>query len=211
VSERRRRSRPWILKLGGSLAGSPHLSAWLDATTAGAGRVVVVAGGGPFADAVRVAQVAGNFDDATAHRMALLAMEQYATMLLGNGDIAHFTPAASRRAILATLRRDRIPIWLPSRMVLAQRDIEASWNVTSDSLAAWLARTLGASALILVKASGTGVPCDADGLARDGVVDRAFPEYLARCGCECRILGAADHGLLHVALRDSAPPGVPVL
>ena len=48
-------------------------------------------------------------------------------------------------------------------------------------------------------------------LAREGIVDRAFPAYLARSGCECRILGAAEHGALARALRDGIAPGTPVL
>ena len=45
-----------VLKLGGSYAFSPHLKDWLDAIAACAGCAVVVPGGGPFADAVRMAQ-----------------------------------------------------------------------------------------------------------------------------------------------------------
>jgi len=196
--------------MGGSLAASPHLRAWIDAIAEGVGKLVVVPGGGPFADAVRVAQRAQGFDDATAHRMALLAMEQYAA-LLGNGDIPHFVAAASRRAILTALGDARVPIWLPSRMVLACDDIAASWDVTSDSLAAWLAAELRASALVLVKSVAPGRSATAAELAQQQIVDRAFPEYRARCGCDCYVAGAADHGLLRVALRDGTPPGVRVL
>src|SRR5262249_34381680 len=56
---------------------SSNLKNWIDAVAAGAGRVVVVPGGGPFADAVRTAQARMGFDDRAAHRMALLAMDQY--------------------------------------------------------------------------------------------------------------------------------------
>ena len=47
---------PVVVKLGGSFAFSVHLRAWIEAIAACAGRVVIVPGGGPFADTVRAAQ-----------------------------------------------------------------------------------------------------------------------------------------------------------
>jgi len=158
---------------------------------------------------VRTAQQAHRFDDATAHRMALLAMEQYAAMLCGLERA--LLPADTIDAIRAAVSRDLVPVWLPARMVLAETRIEPSWDVTSDSLAAWLAGEIGAEAVILVKAMSVETGCTADALARAQIVDRAFPAYLARCGCECRIVGAAEHDAFRRALRDGKPPGVPVL
>src|SRR5215470_1126984 len=68
---------PTIVKLGGSFAFSAHLRDWIAAIAGCAGRVVIVPGGGPFADAVRSAQAQMGFDECAAHRMGLLAMEQY--------------------------------------------------------------------------------------------------------------------------------------
>jgi len=48
--------RPIVVKLGGSFAYSDYLQDWIEALAACAGRVVVVPGGGPFDDAVRLAQ-----------------------------------------------------------------------------------------------------------------------------------------------------------
>src|SRR6185369_14601723 len=101
-----------------------------------AGRIVLVPGGGPFADAVRAAQPRMGFDDGAAHRMALLAMEQYGCALASGRK--QFSLADSRAAIDRALELKQVPVWLPTRMALAA-DIPASWEVTSDSLAAWLA------------------------------------------------------------------------
>ena len=75
----------WVVKLGGSLCEqAPETSPlrdWLDLLVCeGAGRVVIVPGGGKFADAVRGAQAQWCFDDLTAHNMALLAMSQTAPL-----------------------------------------------------------------------------------------------------------------------------------
>src|SRR5207302_4949844 len=105
----------------------------------GAGRVVVVPGGGPFADAVRAAQAKMGFDDGASHQMALLAMEQYGCALASLS--AGWLPAASAAAIRRALDADKIPVWFPTRMVRRAPDVPCSWDVTSDSLARGLQGT----------------------------------------------------------------------
>src|SRR5947209_141724 len=69
---------PIIVKLGGSLARERQFARWIEALRRCKSGVIVVPGGGPFADCVRDAQGYMRLSDAAAHRMALLAMEQYA-------------------------------------------------------------------------------------------------------------------------------------
>ena len=179
-----------VIKLGGSHAFAPHLKDWIEAVAAQAGRIVVVPGGGPFADAVRDAQARMGFDDGAAHHMALLAMEQYGCALAsGRKD---FSPAGSHAAIGRALDLKQVPVWLPARMVL-EADIPASWEVTSDSLAAWLAARLGARRLLLVKHLDAGAPAvRVQDLVARGVVDPAFPRFLP-AEMPAFMLGPHDH------------------
>src|SRR5262245_40517652 len=105
-----------VVKLGGSFAFSPHLSEWLDAIAAGAGHVVLVPGGGPFADTVREAQPRMGFDDWAAHHMALLAMEQYAFALLSLDarPEPRFRLGSSLSEIRGILINRNVPVWAPS-------------------------------------------------------------------------------------------------
>src|SRR5262245_54405339 len=136
-----------VVKLGGSFVGSRHLAGWIDALANFKGRAVVVPGGGPFADAVRQAQTKIGFKDAVAHHLALLAMEQFGQVL------ASLSPrlclADSGAAIRRLLRAGNVPVWSPVRMVLRTPEILPSWDITSDSLAAWLAGYVGARQLVL--------------------------------------------------------------
>jgi len=164
-----------VVKLGGSLAKARTLRGWLAALKRGQGRAVVVPGGGAFADTVRAEQERLHLSDPAAHRMAILAMEQYALVL---ADIcAEMAPCASEREMRDALARGFIPIWLPVAMALADPDIPKSWDVTSDSLAAWLAWRLGARRLILVKSTAAPHPLDPAALAERGLVDRLFPRF----------------------------------
>lgn len=90
---------PVTVKLGGSLAGSRDLAAWLEVLDQFSGPLILVPGGGAFADTVRAMQAKMRFDDEAAHHMALLAMEQYGRA------IAALWPRLSRVTTLAAIRR----------------------------------------------------------------------------------------------------------
>lgn len=182
---------PMIVKLGGSHAFSPRLRDWLTAIARGAGRVVLVPGGGPFADSVRTAQPIMGFDERAAHRMALLAMEQYGLALVSLD--ARLVPAEGAAAIRRALRESLIPVWLPGRMVVAAPDIPTSWDVTSDSLAAWLACRLGAKRLVLIKSVEVDGSAHASELCARGVIDPALGGLLRGSGLEAVILGPDEH------------------
>jgi 5-(aminomethyl)-3-furanmethanol phosphate kinase len=200
---------PVVVKLGGSFAFSATLTDWVRAIASCAGRVVIVPGGGPFADAVRTAQQHMGFDDRAAHLMSLLAMEQYGHALICCDDLLQ--PADSVECIERHRAAQRVPVWMPARMAAAAPDVEPSWRVTSDSLAAWLSGTIGAGRLILIKHVGalSGLEQCQD-LVDMGVVDEAFPEYLRKAAVSASLVGPADHAILTAAIRCGTPAGFPI-
>jgi aspartokinase-like uncharacterized kinase len=184
---------PTVIKLGGSFAFSAELGDWIAAIAGCAGRAVIVPGGGPFADMVRAAQAQMGFDDRAAHRMALLAMEQYGCAIKSLHE--RLSLADSLDSIRRGLADHQVPVWLPTQMALGAANIPQSWDVTSDSLAAWLAGKIGAERLVLVKqvepAHGTARAAD---LAERNIVDAAFANFHAASGVPAFILGSKDHG-----------------
>lgn len=167
---------PLVVKLGGSLMrGAPPRA--LVARFAPLPGVVLVPGGGVFADAVRAAQARLSFSESAAHRMALLAMEQTAVLLQ---DLAPALRPARTLAGLAAAGTGAA-LWFPAALLISHPDIPESWDVTSDSLALWLARQLQAPRLLLIKAEGAAVPPpsgrqaeDVSAWSRLGLVDPAF-------------------------------------
>jgi aspartokinase-like uncharacterized kinase len=190
-----------IVKLGGSLAAAGTLRTWLDVILArGGGRSIIVPGGGDFADGVRAAQQRLRFSDRTAHRMALLAMEQYALLLQELAPALR--PCADEAQIEAALATGGIALWLPRPMVEADPAIAESWDVTSDSLAAWLAHRVGATRLVLVKsAPAPDAPLSPERLAALGLVDAAFPAYAAQAGIPVAYCGPGETARFAAALR----------
>jgi aspartokinase-like uncharacterized kinase len=195
-----RSTPPVILKIGGSLAEGDHLRAWLGlAADHGDQSIIIVPGGGPFADQVRAAQPRLGFSDAIAHRMALLGMEQYAIAMSGMEPRLRLasSPITLERALL----RHEAALWLPSAMALGRPDLPESWEVTSDSLACWLASELCARRVVLIKSSAPAQRVStADALARAGYVDAAFPGFLKRFRGEAAYMTAADHSSAAAAL-----------
>jgi dihydroneopterin aldolase len=178
------------VKLGGSLARDRQFARWIEALRHCRSGVIIVPGGGPFADCVRGAQRYMRFDESAAHRMALLAMEQYAIACASSfADILLVSEEAQLRLIGA----GRTAFWLPSRMALDADDLPENWQVTSDSLAAWLAMRLDASALVVVKSvDAKSDPIRADALVEHEIVDPLFARFAARSDAEIRLAGPAD-------------------
>jgi 5-(aminomethyl)-3-furanmethanol phosphate kinase len=201
-----RRGALTIVKLGGSHASQPHLRAWLAALANCRGRAIVVPGGGPFADHVRQAQMTIGFDDGAAHHMALLAMEQFGAAIcsLERSLVPALTLTAMRRA----LRAGRTPVWMAAKMALAAAGaLPHSWDVTSDSLAAWLAGRVGAKRVALIKHGAPfGDRPDLEDLAQRGIVDPLFARYLHAAQAEAVFLGPADHALISEVIGASSAP-----
>jgi aspartokinase-like uncharacterized kinase len=106
--------------------------------------LVVVPGGGAFADEVRRADRRFALGDSAAHWMAILAMEQYGHLL---ADLAPGAVVAHRR----DLAPGRLNVLAPAEWLRGADPLPHSWDVTSDSIAAWVAHALGARRLLLVK------------------------------------------------------------
>jgi 5-(aminomethyl)-3-furanmethanol phosphate kinase len=189
-----------VVKFGGSLDAAGTLATWLAAVLGhGAGRAVIVPGGGVFADAVRAAQRRDGFSDLAAHHMAVLAMEQYGRLLLDRAPA--LVPCRALAEMRAALAEGRVALWLPSLMVEADPGIACSWDVTSDSLAAWLACHLEAKRLVLIKSApppaSSASPAE---LAALGLVDAAFPAYAGAAGCPVICCGPGDTARLAASL-----------
>jgi hypothetical protein len=140
-----------LIKIGGSLAEDP---AALRALCNKLGeiakkyRIVVVPGGGKFADVVRDFDRRYVLFPDISHRMAILGMDQFGLLLsqiIPNSCATYLLNDAKQ---LSEIRV--VPIFLPSRLMLQDDPLEHSWDVTSDSIAAYIASRLNTDKVILV-------------------------------------------------------------
>ena len=187
-----------VVKFGGGVLAHPTaLDRALEtiARRARTLRLVVVPGGGPFADAVREADQRHRLSDTAAHWMATLAMDQYAHLLASRLTGAALVTSAPE--IDAALDAARVPVLAPYRWLQEADPLPHSWDVTSDTIAAWLAGELRANQLVLVK------PPHLRGHTTDrALVDAHFPSALPAY-VRLLIVAADDIPALEAALSPS--------
>lgn len=150
--------------------------------------VLIVPGGGVFADAVRKIDESFFLSADAAHWMAILGMEQYAYYLQ---DKSHALGIDS----IASLPHG-VSVLFPYRLLRKEDPLPHTWDVTSDTIAAWVAKQIGAT---LIKAT------DVDGIFRNGklireisavsyrgnresCIDFALPEFIQKNRMECLIV-----------------------
>lgn len=146
----------FVIKIGGGLAAVPGALERVCGAVSAAGchhRILVVPGGGPFADAVREFDGTFGLLPDTAHWMAILAMDQYAHVLVQRIPGARLIEEPG--AVFETTRPGRVAVLAPSRWMRAADALPHTWEVTSDSIAAFVAGALDAARLILIKPSSS--------------------------------------------------------
>jgi 5-(aminomethyl)-3-furanmethanol phosphate kinase len=175
-----------VIKVGGSLLDwrelPGRLTDFLDGRRASmpAERMVLIAGGGPAADLVRAIDRIHGLGDRTAHLLALHALDLTAILLAA--ILPGSSPVEQFEALSPAWDAGVVPILAP-RSILSVIDrpesgfdpLPASWDVTSDTIAAQIAVYLEAESLILLKSASLPVGASRDTAARLGWVDPIFP------------------------------------
>jgi aspartokinase-like uncharacterized kinase len=153
--------------------------------------------------------------------MAILAMDQFGWLL--SDLIPGAVPCADLAAARAATARGRAPVLLPAAL-LASDPLPASWAVTSDSIAAWVAGAAHPARLVLVKPVDglyRDRPGDGEPLARLSVdelarlraagraagVDEHLPEALRAAGVEAWVINGREPARLVTLLEQGSAQG----
>jgi len=140
-----------VIKIGGSLAEDPKRLRTLCTELSEFAKkyaIIVVPGGGKFADVVRDLDKCFTLAGEIAHRMAVLGMDQFGLLL------CQIIPNSCATYLLSDVKQFSeigvVPIFLPSRLMFKEEPLENSWDVTSDSIAAYVASRLHVAKVLLV-------------------------------------------------------------
>ncbi len=171
---------PVVVKVGGSLHNRiPDLVPVLIASPR---PLLIVPGGGTFADAIRRSEI----DNDSAHWMAIAAMDQYGWFIASRG----------MKATALLQAPDRPMVFLPYCSMRHHDPLPHTWSVTSDSIAAWAADRLGLDLLLLKSVDGI---LENDRLihhvrepVKTGTVDPFFIPFVLEKKIETIILNASD-------------------
>jgi 5-(aminomethyl)-3-furanmethanol phosphate kinase len=219
-----------VVKVGGGLAreaGDGALRTLCRAIGDAGARhpLLVVPGGAAFADAVREHDSRFALSELAAHRMAILAMDQFGWLL--SDLIPGAVSCTDLAAAGAAAARGSTPVLLPAELLVGD-PLPASWGVTSDSIAAWVAGAADAGRLVLVKPVD-GLyhdwPADGEPLARLSLgelaelraagraagVDPYLPEALRAAGVEAWVIDGREPGRLVTLLEHGSTEGTLVM
>jgi aspartokinase-like uncharacterized kinase len=182
------RSDPLVIKIGGSLFDvvPDIISILLESGRS----LLIVPGGGFFAEIVRSL----NLDGETAHWMAIAAMDQ-----MGWYIASHGVPPVDRISVPAGPS-----ILLPYREMRRYDPLPHTWDITADTIAAWVAGQAGCN-LVLLKS--------VDGITLDGTlqrdvrepfqsreVDPAFLPYVISHGIRAQVINGRISRRIHAML-----------
>jgi len=175
--------------------------------------ILIVPGGGIFADIVRKVDAGFSLSPNAAHWMAILAMEQYAFYLQDRSQ-------AYAVDSIENLPRG-VSILFPYKLLRTEDPLPHTWQVTSDTIAAWVAKKIGAR---LIKVT------DVDGIFREdredkliaeipaaelagnfkSCVDLALPHYLLENRMDCLVINGKFPERVICALYGKPVPGTTV-
>ncbi len=210
-----------LIKIGGSLIENARnlIHILNDYALTEGERILIVPGGGIFADTVRTASKVYGISDEAAHWMAILAMDQYAhyltdgtpaRLVTGIADLSSVGAGTSVFLVYDLLKKSESGSGSTSRSGSGIGiGIAHTWNATSDTIAGWIASQLDAT---FIKAT------DVDGILRDGVqlseitaselitmgetcVDPELPGLLLSRSMNCRVVNGKNPDHVIDAIR----------
>ncbi|WP_292792284.1 delta 1-pyrroline-5-carboxylate synthetase [Methanobrevibacter sp.] len=186
-----------VVKIGGSLF--PDHAIELAEKLKGTGSVVVL-GGGEFANLIRRYDEEIKFSEETNHWTAIDCMDIIAKLV--NDKVESAELAYTIEDVNRLSEEGFTPIFVVSEFLRKEDPFECSWDVTSDSIAAYVAHLLNAKLLIVTNVNGiyTQEPkesgstfiskIDATTLLtfQESSIDVMLPSLLLKFGSDCYVV-----------------------
>ncbi|ADC70398.1 aspartate/glutamate/uridylate kinase [Methanocaldococcus sp. FS406-22] len=137
-----------LIKIGGSLTydAKPLLKALKNYAKENNKKIVIIPGGGEFANVVRKIDKTLNISNSLSHKLAIKCMDLIGEVYAEIGNIkAYDTLFDLKREI----EKEKIAILLPSKILLSTDIAEHSWAITSDSLSLYIGKLLDVREVII--------------------------------------------------------------
>lgn len=142
-----------IIKLGGSLTKDKKILEDLCMEIENLSKnfdILIVPGGGEFADLVRNYDEKFKLTKEISHKMAILAMDQVGFLI--SGFLKNYVFIDDLDELKNYKTKNKVKIFIPSKFLfeVPESELNPSWDITSDSISAYTAKKLGAEKLIIL-------------------------------------------------------------
>ena len=136
----------WIIKIGGSWLKNPKLPLLINFLQKFAKeKIVLVAGGGVFAETVRSVYTSNKMTEETGHILAMKATEIFAYYLKS------INPKISITNKNTNFIKKNLNLWIPTEKLSFEKKFKKNWESTSDSIATWLYSNTKSKGVVFVK------------------------------------------------------------
>jgi hypothetical protein len=186
-----------VVKIGGSLIG--HAREIIEILKSY--RVLIVPGGGAFADTVRKVYMQYKLSEHAAHEMAIMGMNQYGLLL---SDVSGIETIEALKDV------GHARIFLPYKFITSRDPFEPSWDITSDTIACYIAGQIKAERFIILTDVG-GIfienkivdKISARELLKYGktCVDKGLPKFLLNYKMDCWVVDGRDLNRVEKAMN----------
>ncbi|MHC1635504.1 MAG: amino acid kinase family protein [Candidatus Methanospirareceae archaeon] len=211
----KRGSRRVIIKLGGSLMakGRDIVKFLKDYAKKMGKNIIIIPGGGVFVESIRNIK---DVKEDTAHWMAILGMHQYG-LFLADGEI----PVVE--SIEEVDSAGEICIFLPYKTLREDDSLRHSWDVTSDTIAAFIAKKLGEREFIkLTDVDGVMVEGEVmreikaedmveKSFLKNSCIDKELPYFLKKEKMRCIVINGNFLGRIKDAVEGKEVVGTKIL
>jgi aspartokinase-like uncharacterized kinase len=168
-----------VIKVGGSLLDWPDLPLrlWQWLQQQGRGANYLLAGGGVWADAIRDADARFALGEDASHELCLRSMDVTGRLLdrlLQQARAEYSQRFPDEQRSISVLDVSTL-LATPEITARFGAPLPATWDATSDSIAALLAQAFGATELVLLKSTDLSGSLSLTDAAAEEVVDAYFP------------------------------------
>ncbi len=140
-----------VVKIGGSLFPE-YTEELCNSLTKSNEKIILVNGGGLLANKIRELNRNNHFSDDVNHWNAIKCMDIIGNFIADKND--DIIPVTSFEEIEKVHENNKTPLLLCYELMRKEDPLKHSWDVTSDSIACWIASKLNAKLLILTNVDG---------------------------------------------------------
>lgn len=140
-----------VVKIGGSLFPE-YTDELCNHLTKSKEKIVLINGGGSLANNIREFNKIEHFSEDVNHWNAIKCMDIIGNFIADKND--DIIPITSFNEIEKVHENNKTPLLLTYELLKKEDPLKHSWDVTSDSIACWVANKLNAKLLILTNVDG---------------------------------------------------------